>query len=665
MQSRSHREAARYPERTPASIGAAAGIDRDAQPQATSGYVLPSPSKPKASPAAGDDEVDSDEFDAYFADDSEDSDTDDDEEEEYIPGPDVEGEEELDDGILPSDQDFRPPTLRQSQVPEPDVVNERFERILRKCLEELVGWAKGLDFKAWRALPRAERSMSIGSWRILSRTSVDFLMKMFLSAYSLPVQNFVASDTWTLDAILALPDTFGDKRQGIYGNFPTGGPSRPQIGCEAYIGSAEVLDKRTYSDSRGHSAISRKYLPEELPKAHRGSLHYRDICRPGVRNNFRALSGFRHPVQRGYLYVLESINMILFGSYNDMGRYHNYASEASYDLVFAVRSSLGLPEVAWGGLNAAWPLYQGVPAKSVREASPCANKACGIMTYPKRLRPENSPKTTRRLLDAEDPLGQYVCGPCGSYHDRYLRMPDTAWGIKWREVWEQRRIRRAIIGEDARCHSCGVLESERPKKKCTFANGRVAAYPAAHSPHPLFPEVEIVFCSPCWSVVHTYGRVKTQEEVNGTAASYRHLHTSAFKADLREQNCKIICKSCGREETPDMYKKHTVVDGEVLCNTCENRRKKDIEARDLIGQDVRCDGCNKHRSELPKITVKNSKGIPKEYPGSLVRSKVLPGKTLCTTCHKFVNRHKRLKTAEELLGPLRPPRASKKSKTGN
>jgi hypothetical protein len=205
-------------------------------------------------------------------------------------------------------------------------------------------------------------------------------MKKFLTAYSLPLQDLVASGEWTIDGFLALPETIGDLRQGIYGNFPTGGPSRPEIGCEAYVGSAKVLNERNYTDTSGHSAIARKYSPDSLPKKYRRSLHYNDICRPRVKNNFRVLSVFREPAQRGYLNLLEGVNMIIFGTYNDLGRYHKFASKASYDLVRTVHSFLELPEVIWRGLNAAWAFYQGLPAKSVEEASPCTNKACGRMT---------------------------------------------------------------------------------------------------------------------------------------------------------------------------------------------------------------------------------------------------------------------------------------------
>ncbi|KAH7071922.1 hypothetical protein BKA63DRAFT_60200 [Paraphoma chrysanthemicola] len=537
-------------------------------------------------PMGDDDESTDDEFSAYYADYSDADCTEDEEDEEYIPGPDVEGEEDL-DGESPShDQDLQAPTPDLSQEIETGTFNERFEQILRKCLEELVGWAKGLDVKAWRDLPREERCMTFGSRRILSRTSVDFLMNMFLPAYSLPVQNFVASEAWTLDAILSLPDTFGDKRQGIYGNFPIGGPSRPQPGCEAYIGSAQVLDTRTYR-AGGHSAIAKKYTPATLPKAHRGSLHYNDICRPGVQNNFRALSGFRKPVQRGYLYLLESVNMILFGSYNDLGRYHMWNSRPSYDMVASLRSFLGLPTVAWSGLNFAWPLYQGVPAKSVHEASPCANReACNYMTYPKRIRPENTPKSPRWLFSPEDPLGEYLCGSCGNYRQRHSGvLPNKTWCTAWAKRWSPEREARRM------------------------ANTKVMAA-------------------------------------------------------LRALKGVLKCHDCQWEEPSDLSSGVCrQLEGKLYCGTCWNRHKNGLEARDLIGQDVSCDGCGKPRSELPKIKVRNVKGVQIEYPGSLVRSKVLPGKTICLICNKFVNRNGRLRTPAELITPSRG-RGSKKSNRG-
>jgi hypothetical protein len=113
-------------------------------------------------------------------------------------------------------------------------------------------------------------------------------------------------------------------------------------------------------------------------------------------------------------------------------------SGLQYDMVQMVCSSLEVLEVTWGGLNAAWPLYQGLPTTSVRKASPCANEACGRMTYPKKIRPEGSRRTPRGLFNPFDSLGEYLCSSCNQYrlsHEETL--PDAAWCAKWDANWEK------------------------------------------------------------------------------------------------------------------------------------------------------------------------------------------------------------------------------------
>jgi hypothetical protein len=166
---------ARIPLGTP-HLGVAAGVEDSAQPQASGFHDLPSPDDPEAT-ADGDFEVNLDELDAYLADYSEEDDVEDVEEEDYVPGPGEDDEEDDDGDSFSPSHDFRPPSPVPSQDLETDGANEKFEQILRKCLDGLVGWAKRQDYKTWTALPRSERAMTNGSWHVLSRTSVDFLMK--------------------------------------------------------------------------------------------------------------------------------------------------------------------------------------------------------------------------------------------------------------------------------------------------------------------------------------------------------------------------------------------------------------------------------------------------------------------------------------------------------
>ncbi|CAN9115246.1 unnamed protein product [Alternaria alternata] len=474
VQPRNVRSAARLPERTSNTNEVAAGMN-DRAKQASGFPDSPLPTPPDAS-AEGRAEVDPDELDAYYADSSDEDVEDDEDEEEFIPGPDADDEDDVVNDSLSFANDVRPPAPHPPQEPEADVVNKRFEQILRKCLEELVAWVKRQDYETWRALDRTERAMALGAWRILSRVDVDFLMNLFLAAFSLQVQSLVAEPIWTLEDILALPDTFGDQRQGIYGNFPTGGGALPHVGCEAYVGSATNLHKRTFSDPRSHSNTARRYSVETLPDRHSGSLHYTYICRPGVTNNFRALCGFQEQVQRGYLNLLESVSMTIFGTYNDLGRYHHWASKASYDLSSQIRSSLGLPVVLWKGLNAAWPLYQGVPAPSLKEISPCANEHCVNMTYPFDKRPEGHAKRERRPLDPGNPLGDYVCPQCGQFRDDHGTLPDEVTCRKLEQNRQAKRLKAELIARTGTllCQECNKdqadskLEVRKPETRSAW-----------------------------------------------------------------------------------------------------------------------------------------------------------------------------------------------------
>jgi hypothetical protein len=401
---------------------------------------------------------------------------------------------------------------------------------------------------------------------------------MYLPAYSLPVQNFIASSTWTLDAILALPDTRGDDGQGIYGNFPTGGPSRPNIGCEAYVGSAQVLHRRNYHGAQSHLGISQKYSSVyELPIKLRGSLHYRDTCRPGVLNNFRKLVRFPKSVEMGWNHVLESVNMILLGSYNDSGRYHKWSSKASYDLVSEIRSSLELPAVPWKGLNAAWPLYQGIPCSSRFRASPCANKACGNMTYPKGKIPEGQSRCPRVLYNPLDPLGPYICPACDNYRCKFKTLPSKAWC----DAVAERIRRRSVVGKDAQCACCSRLESELPWKRVELKGGRMTQYKVSFALHPLTAGEDKVYCMACHRWASKHGRFKTQDELKGSEPVYKSRtgESRKIKADLRKKGLPIVCVNCNVVETEKMRYKHTVVEGKVHCRNCYQKIQKERSRR--------------------------------------------------------------------------------------
>jgi hypothetical protein len=498
-------------------------------------------------------------LDQFLADDP-DADDEEDEEDEYFPGPDVvDVEEAASSYIQPRHQGV----VRH---------NERFQQILRKALEELITWAKKQPWKAWEVLPPRDRAVTIGARRVLFRTSADFLLDMFMAAFPIEVQDFIASETWTLEAILALSDTFGDYRQGVYGNFPTNGPGRSEIGCEAYVGSASSMHNRNYSDSTSHNEVASSYTVDTLPSQYQRSLHYRDICRDDVECNFRALAGFNEPVERGYVFLLEGVVMILMGTYNDRGRYHRWASKASYDLVKQVRSSLvstlGLPEAPWKGLNAAWPFFQGFGGSIRGKPSPCANEACGAMSYPWSKRPEGYPKRARSLLNPLDPFGKYICPACSLYRERNGQLPSLEWCQKAAE-----RVRfRQENGNDVPCDCCAILESQLPEKEQVLKDGSVTFYRTSHYPHPNFPGKR--FCTGCRSFIEINQRVQTPDEIVKLRA-YRELE------NIRRQGTAPVCDNCFAVQGGLGSKgEHHSKDGMILCMPCYSYYTKGNGMRD-------------------------------------------------------------------------------------
>jgi hypothetical protein len=212
--------------------------------------------------------------------------------------------------------------------------------------------AKSVSYDDFKVIDLAERPYRFTVWRLLNNVSIDVLLRSTLPAISLPVQQMITKDVWTLEDLLSLPRLEQDERPGVYILLPTGSLIiTPSIGCEAYVGVPKHLHTRIYKDSSSHTRISLRYEVKNLPKNKRGSLLYQNSCRGNVRLNPRRLAVYDQTSNITYQYMLEGVCMILVGTYQNPGYIHSQSSLSSSELAAKIRATLDLPEVLWRSLD--------------------------------------------------------------------------------------------------------------------------------------------------------------------------------------------------------------------------------------------------------------------------------------------------------------------------
>jgi hypothetical protein len=458
---------------------------------------------------------------------------------EYIPSP---------NGI---EDDFFVKVETKPEIINPSMgANCDFVALLRDLISELVQWAKAHNVLK---MDNKHRAMTLGYWSLLSRLSVDFAVALFLPGIPKEVQALFqkGNKEWSLEDFLSLPSAKDDGRQGIYANFATGDLRRQNEEYDIYIGSSCHLKKRIAY----HLGVAERFSVTNLPDEDKRSFHYRQICRDGVQSNFQRLAAFDHPIEPGYLLLLEGIFMILFNTYQYPGYYSRYATMSSYRLTEKIINLLGIPSVPWRGMNAAWPLCQGFVNIGAKSASPCCNPACNQMTYPKALRPEGAPKSKRIHRDPGNPLGSYLCGRCHSYQSQHLGiLPDKEVLAKLQEAREA----RAEAGPDAACHCCSMLESQAKTRTMTNSKGERIIHTRKWRIHALIPKK--LLCDTCYDFVNKHKRLHTPEEV---------LRLSNLRA-AKAAGGEIWCDDCGAIENPS-EKNHVANSetGKVLCSACD------------------------------------------------------------------------------------------------
>ena len=457
--------------------------------------------------------------------------------EEHVPGPDGDDEELEEDPSLPVASSVARPIVYDAGG-----ITLRFEPLLRKVVGGLISEAK--------SLPNGQRggsksSMTFGFWKLFCKVEEDFLVKLYLPAIPLEVQSLFLKKSWVLADFLSLPSNWRfDRRPGIYCNWATGDIKVPNhMNCDAYVGSTKAgLSKRIPA----HLAYKAKHTPETLPGYVKKSLHYQQICRAGVKPNFRILAAFDAPIEFGYLAVLETVFMIMLRTYTYQGHYSFWTTKASLDLAEKVRDSLDLPAVDWKGMNGALPCRQGFSNLGARRCSPCNNPACGKMTSPGR---------GRALMESGHPLGAYICISCYVQRRNNGSLPGKEKVLQLaREranIVELLKVREAL-GPDAPCASCQKVPSQ-------FNEGSATRFFRLHELAP-----GKLFCMSCWRHLDKHKRVRNAEEIE------THLYTSEAKR-MHAMGSSLVCNDCGAVEGAPYVRKKHVRHGPtmtILCALC-------------------------------------------------------------------------------------------------
>ncbi|KAG9518503.1 hypothetical protein KCV07_g5488, partial [Aureobasidium melanogenum] len=479
-----------------------------------------------------------------------------------------------------------PPDAPVDDSIDQDKVTERTADILSFTLSMLQQWANSLTFEEFSNMLLADRASTFTYWLLLRNCSIQMLLEKYLTGIPMAVRAFVAKKSkWTPSDVASLAEDWqADPRPGIYGDFPTG--EIPSTGMlvrlmEAYIGSTSAgLKKRC----KVHVNTSKKRL-QDLRGDLQRSLHYQLICQEAVTPNIRVLARFDEEIAKGYLLLLEAIFMIIFGTYQYQGRYHRYASKASFDLVAHIRQGLverfDLPEVDWRGLNGAWPVCQGFSNPAAKSVVSCCNAACGKTLHPLKNLPEGASKAQniRRAFDPMDPLaGKYLCLACHMYRRRHGVVPDKRLSSDVKALADARET----AGPDPPCHSCNRRESTFTLIPNTLKNGGISFVLKRHLIHPDHPGK--LLCGVCRTFATTNGRLRNDED---KAYFSKFIELRAYEAST-DPCAVLLCENCGGIHggvgCDAIFKAHKPTQS-ILCEPCIRWYKQhDGESRDPMMQ---------------------------------------------------------------------------------
>ena len=174
------------------------------------------------------------------------------------------------------------------------------------------------------------------------------------------------------------------------------------------------------------------------------------------------------------------------------------------------------------------------------------------MTYPIDKRPEGHAKRVRRPLDPGNPLGQYVCPPCGTFRDNHGVLPDEVTCRRIDQLHQSRRLKAELIARTGAllCQDCNKDQAD--SKMC---HGVVEGK---------------VYCHTC-----KWRRKKGQEARDFIGADVRCYDCNRHRSEVRTQKRKT---KTGMKEYGAMHR-NSRYPGQVFCGPCYKYIKRNGRLR--------------------------------------------------------------------------------------
>lgn len=303
------------------------------------------------------------------------------------------------------------------------------------------------------------------------------MVSLFLKGIPLSVQSFCVRElrkpgSFTKDDLGKLPNAEnGDKRQTVYGIIAEGVLKVSHtFSAEGYGGSTDVFHKRMTQ----HLSCVRRIAEGRASDSDQRSMLYQQLARDGATATLKRYASFKKPIARAFVFILESIFMILLGTYYKSRNFARFNTKASQTMAKDIRASLGLAPAPWKGLHYAFPLLQGCPNKNSHKIMPCAN--CGTETYPRRPDENGKMPPGRCFLHSDDPVGSpFVCKSCHYFKYSHQRYPDAKEVERLKLQAEKNARNRRDYSVTPRgtaiCGSCGERKKDGLSRKTALGIG--------------------------------------------------------------------------------------------------------------------------------------------------------------------------------------------------
>ncbi|KAF5579991.1 hypothetical protein FPCIR_10821 [Fusarium pseudocircinatum] len=261
----------------------------------------------------------------------------------------------------------------------------RFQERILAIVSELVDYPRQLPFPNYKQLTRNQRAMSTAYYTICNTSSASSITKLLLPTVPIQVQDRLGKISPKFEDLLGLPEptALEKTRWLVYFDGTVrwemeDHPDDPFIRRRTdvivrrgkYVGSSVDYRGGGVRLDRHVSAAMTKSSPE------RKQLHHQELCQEGTAANLRILASFdRDPCYKPYVPLLETIFMILIGTFAGRESLGRHNPKPCYDLYDKIRDHAKIPDINGDGLNKALSIHQGMVGQAVsRQTFLCINQ---------------------------------------------------------------------------------------------------------------------------------------------------------------------------------------------------------------------------------------------------------------------------------------------------